>query len=218
MASLGYGTDALRYAFYSLASTGRDIKFDIGRIEGYRNFCNKIWNASRYVLSHAEGHDLLSERGEDSLADRWIKSRMASTLQVVDNAYAQYRFDLASQALYDFVWNEFCDWYLELSKPVLWDEDTNAMAALGTRQTLITVLEQSLRMLHPFMPYLTEEVWQSVSPFAGTQGKPASCSLPGQLTARSRSTRSRRSEIEWLKTIIIAIRTIRAEANIPTIN
>ena len=140
---------------------------------------------------------------------------MESTLQVVDNAYAQYRFDLASQALYDFVWNEFCDWYLELSKPVLWDEDTNAMAALGTRQTLITVLEQSLRMLHPFMPYLTEEVWQSVSPFAGTQGKPASCWLPGQLTARSRSTRSRRSEIEWLKKIIIAIRTIRAEANIP---
>jgi valyl-tRNA synthetase len=211
---LGYGTDALRYAFYSLASTGRDIKFDIGRIEGYRNFCNKIWNASRYVLSHAEGHDLLSARGEDSLADRWIKSRMESTLQAVDSAYAQYRFDLASQALYDFVWNEFCDWYLELSKPVLWDEDTNAMAALGTRQTLITVLEQSLRMLHPFMPYLTEEIWQSVSPFAGTQGD--SIMLAPWPTYRAEQVdEESESEIEWLKTLIIAIRTIRAEANIP---
>ena len=211
---LGYGTDALRYTFYSLASTGRDIKFDIGRIEGYRNFCNKIWNASRYVLSHAEGHDLLSDRGEDSLADRWIKSRMASTLQVVDNAYAQYRFDLASQALYDFVWNEFCDWYLELSKPVLWDEDTNAIAALGTRQTLISVLEQSLRMLHPFMPYLTEEIWQSISPFAGTQG--ASIMLaPWPTDSAEQIDEESESEIEWLKTIIIAIRTIRAEANIP---
>jgi valyl-tRNA synthetase len=211
---LGYGTDALRYTFYSLASTGRDIKFDIGRIEGYRNFCNKIWNASRYVLSHAEGHDLLSERGEDSLADRWIKSRMESTLRVVDNAYAQYRFDLASQALYDFVWNELCDWYLELSKPVLWDEDTNAMAALGTRQTLITVLEQSLRMLHPFMPYLTEEIWQSISPFAGTQGDSIMLA-PWPTHSAEQIDEESEGEIEWLKRIIIAIRTIRAEANIP---
>ena len=211
---LGYGTDALRYTFYSLASTGRDIKFDIGRIEGYRNFCNKIWNASRYVLSHTEDRDLLSETGADSLADRWIKSRMESTLKAVDSAYAQYRFDLASQALYDFVWNEFCDWYLELSKPVLWDEDTDAVAALGTRQTLIAVLEQSLRMLHPFMPYLTEEIWQSVSPLAGTQGDsimraPWPSHRPEQIDEESES------EIEWLKKMIIAIRTIRAEANIP---
>jgi valyl-tRNA synthetase len=211
---LGYGTDALRYTFYSLASTGRDIKFDIGRIEGYRNFCNKIWNASRYVLSHAEGRDLLSDRGEGSLADRWIKSRMASTLQVVDSAYAQYRFDLASQALYDFVWNEFCDWYLELSKPVLWDEDTNAIAALGTRQTLISVLEQSLRMLHPFMPYLTEEIWQSISPFAGTQGDSIMLA-PWPTYSAEQIDEESESEIEWLKTIIIAVRTIRAEANIP---
>ena len=215
---LGYGTDALRYTFYSLASTGRDIKFDIGRIEGYRNFCNKIWNASRYVLSHAEGHDLLSERGEDSLADRWIKSRMASTLRAVDSAYAQYRFDLASQALYDFVWNEFCDWYLELSKPVLWDEDTNAIAALGTRQTLISVLEQSLRMLHPFMPYLTEEIWQSVSPLAGTNTDAHGDSImlaPWPRYSAEQIDEESENEIEWLKKMIIAIRTIRAEANIP---
>ena len=211
---LGYGTDALRYTFYSLSSTGRDIKFDIGRIEGYRNFCNKIWNASRYVLSHAEGHDVLSEKGEDSLADRWIKSRMESTLQVVDSAYAQYRFDLASQALYDFVWNELCDWYLELSKPVLWDEETNPMAALGTRQTLITVLEQSLRMLHPFMPYLTEEIWQSVSPFAGTQSDSIMLA-PWPTYSAEQIDEESESEIEWLKKIIVAIRTIRAEANIP---
>ena len=173
----GYGTDALRYTFYSLASTGRDIKFDIGRMEGYRNFCNKIWNAARYVLSHTEGHDLTAERGTLSLADRWIRSQLHSTLQTVDTALAGYRFDLAAQALYDFVWNEFCDWYLELSKPVLWDEEQHPAHLLGTRQTLAEVLEQALRMLHPFMPFVTEEIWQSVSPITGTHGDSIMLSL-----------------------------------------
>jgi valyl-tRNA synthetase len=146
----GYGTDALRYTFYSLASTGRDIKFDIGRMEGYRNFCNKIWNASRYVLSHTESHDLTEGDATLSLTDRWIQSRLETTLIAVEDAYDNYRFDLASQALYDFVWNEFCDWYLELSKPVLWDEATAATKQLGARRTLITVLEKSLRPAPPF--------------------------------------------------------------------
>ena len=140
----GYGTDALRYTFYSLASTGRDIKFDIGRMEGYRNFCNKIWNASRYVLSHTDSHNLSEGDATLSLADRWIQSRLETTLIAVEEAYHNYRFDLASQALYDFVWNEFCDWYLELSKPVLWDEATATSEQLGARRTLITVLELSL--------------------------------------------------------------------------
>ena len=210
----GYGTDALRYTFYSLASTGRDIKFDIGRMEGYRNFCNKIWNASRYVLSHTDSHNLNEGDAALSLADRWIQSRLETTLIAVEEAYDNYRFDLASQALYDFVWNEFCDWYLELSKPVLWDQTTAASEQLGARRTLITVLEKSLRLLHPFMPFLTEEIWQTVSPLADESGEsimlaPWPARQPGRMDAESEA------EIEWLKQIIVGIRTIRSESNIP---
>ncbi len=210
----GYGTDALRYTFYSLASTGRDIKFDIGRMEGFRNFGNKIWNAARYVLGNVEGLDLTSQRGSLSLADRWIRSRLQSALRAVDAAVADYRFDLASQALYDFIWNEFCDWYLELSKPVLWDKNSATADLLGTQQTLAEVLEQSLRMLHPFMPFLTEEIWQSISPLTGHHGPSIMLSPWPTVEASAEDTESE-SEIEWLKGIIVAIRTIRAEANIP---
>ena len=210
----GYGTDALRYTFYSLASTGRDIKFDIGRMEGYRNFCNKIWNAARYVLSHTEGHDLTAKRGTLSLADRWIRSRLQSTLQAVEGALAAYRFDLAAQALYDFVWNEFCDWYLELSKPVLWDEAGQPLQLLGTRQTLAEVLEQALRMLHPFMPFVTEEIWQSVSPLTDTTGDSIMLA-PWPTPEPEHTDPDAEEEIEWMKGIIVAIRTIRSEANIP---
>ena len=210
----GYGTDALRYTFYSLASTGRDIKFDIGRMEGYRNFCNKIWNAARYVLSHTEGHDLVAKRGTPSLADRWIRSRLQSTLHAVDDAVAAYRFDLAAQALYDFVWNEFCDWYLELSKPVLWDEAGQPLELLGTRQTLAEVLEQAIRMLHPFMPFVTEEIWQSVSPLTGTSSHSIMLA-PWPASEPETTDLDAEEEIEWMKGIIVAIRTIRSEANIP---
>ena len=210
----GYGTDALRYTFYSLASTGRDIKFDIGRMEGYRNFCNKIWNASRYVLSHTESHDLSEGEVTLSLADRWIQSRLETTLSAVEDAYDSYRFDLASQSLYDFVWNEFCDWYLELSKPVLWDEATAASEQLGARLTLITVLEKALRMLHPFMPFLTEEIWQTVSPLAGQKGESIMLA-PWPARQSDRVDGESEAEIEWLKQIIVGIRTIRSESNIP---
>ena len=210
----GYGTDALRYTFYSLASTGRDIKFDIGRMEGYRNFCNKIWNASRYVLSHTESHNLSEGDATFSLADRWIQSRLETTLVAVEDAYDNYRFDLASQALYDFVWNEFCDWYLELSKPVLWDDATAISEQLGARRTLITVLEKSLRMLHPFMPFLTEEIWQTVSPLADQAGESIMLApWPGR--QNDRLDAESEAEIEWLKEIIVGIRTIRSESNIP---
>mgnify|MGYP001400557979 FL=1 len=210
----GYGTDALRYTFYSLASTGRDIKFDIGRMEGYRNFGNKIWNASRYVLSHTDSHDLTEGDAALSLADRWIQSRLETTLIAVEDAYDNYRFDLASQALYDFVWNEFCDWYLELSKPVLWDEATAPSEQLGARRTLITVLEKSLRLLHPFMPFLTEEIWQTVSPLAGQTGESIMLA-PWPARQPDRTDAESEAEIEWLKQIIVGIRTIRSESNIP---
>ena len=157
----GYGTDALRFTFYSLASTGRDIKFDMGRMEGYRNFCNKIWNAARYVLMNCEDHMGNSGEIRYSLADRWIRSRFQHAAANTQRAIDSYRFDFAAQALYDFVWNEYCDWYLELSKPVLWDEDSDPALLAGTRQTLIEVLEQTLRLLHPLMPFITEEIWQN---------------------------------------------------------
>ncbi len=210
----GYGTDALRYTFYSLASTGRDVKFDIGRMEGYRNFCNKIWNAARYVLMNCEGQDCGLE-GEVtlSLADRWIRSRLDRTIAEVEHAIDQYRFDHASQALYDFVWNEYCDWYLELSKPVLWDENADPAVLRGTRQTLIQVLETTLRLLHPMMPFITEEVWQSVAPIAGCLGDTIMLA-PWPATQPDGRDDAAEAEIEWLKSLIVAVRTIRSEANL----
>ena len=149
-----------------------------------------------------------------SLADRWIRSRLEATLHAVEAAYDSYRFDLASQALYDFVWNEFCDWYLELSKPVLWDENAAGADQLSTRRTLIVVLEQSLRMLHPFMPFLTEEIWQTVSPLVGRHGDSIMLA-PWPDREPARLDEESENEIEWLKQIIVGIRTIRSESNIP---
>jgi valyl-tRNA synthetase len=211
----GYGTDALRYTFYSLASTGRDIKFDVGRMEGFRNFCNKIWNAARYVLMNCE--DFVNDPSQPvqlSLADRWIRSRLQQTITDVTQSIEQYRFDHASQTLYDFVWNEYCDWYLELSKPVLWDEHADPALLRGTRQTLIEVLENTLRLLHPMMPFITEEIWQSVAPIAGVEGE--TIMLATWPDASSDAVDSdAEAEIEWLKQVIVGVRTIRAEANLP---
>ncbi|MFN2329688.1 MAG: valine--tRNA ligase [Chromatocurvus sp.] len=211
-----YGTDALRFTFYSLASTGRDIKFDIGRIEGYRNFCNKIWNAARYVLMNTEGEDCGQSGNapvELHLVDRWIQSRLQETTAEVHRAVANYRFDLAAQALYDFIWNEYCDWYLELSKPVLRDPQASTAALRGTRQTLIRVLETWLRLLHPFMPFITEEIWQSVAPLAAVKG-PSIMLQPLPQPDGARVDKAANAEIEWLKAVILGVRTIRGEMGV----
>lgn len=210
-----YGTDALRYTYYSLASTGRDINFDVGRIEGFRNFCNKIWNAARYVLMNCEGHDCGQDNGdvELSLADRWIISRLQQAEQAVEEGISQYRMDLASQALYDFIWNEYCDWYLELSKPVLWDEAASDAQKRGTRRTLIRVLETTLRLAHPLMPYITEEIWQKVKDLAGTSGETI-MHAPYPIADMSKVDESALADIEWLKSVIIGVRNIRGEMNI----
>jgi len=212
-----YGTDALRFTYFSLASTGRDIKFDIGRIEGYKNFCNKIWNAARYVLMNCENEDCGTGGDapvELSLADRWIVSKLQETEAEVARAIGNYRFDMASQALYEFIWNEYCDWYLELSKPVLWDDNASDQAKRGTRRTLIRVLEAWLRLLHPLMPFITEEIWQTVGPLAGKSG-PTIMLQPYPVADDKGVDSAANSDIEWLKGVIVGVRNIRGEMNIP---
>src|SRR5690554_205867 len=210
-----YGTDALRFTFCSLASTGRDIKFDMGRVEGFRNFCNKIWNAARYVLMNTEGKDcgVNNEPVELTLADRWIISRLQHAEQEVTRQLEQFRFDLAAQAIYEFIWNEYCDWYLELSKPVLWDESAPAERQRGTRRTLVRVLEAALRLAHPFMPFITEEIWQRVAPLAGKQGDTIMLQPYPEADASSVDQQAL-ADIEWLQGVIIGVRNIRGEMDI----
>jgi len=210
-----HGTDALRYTFYSLASTGRDINFDMGRIEGFRNFCNKIWNAARYVLMNTEDESCSKPDGPEhySQADRWIHSRFQSTLQSVHEGMASYRLDLVSQAIYEFFWNEYCDWYLELSKPVLWDEEASAEQKNATRYMLLNILEQSLRLAHPFLPFITEEIWQKVSPLLGIKGESIMLqAYPDK--DESVIDPAVDTEIDWVKGVIEAVRNIRGEMNI----
>ena len=219
-----YGTDALRFTFLSLASTGRDIKWDMGRIEGYRNFCNKIWNAARYVLMNTENQDcgLDADSGEVtlSLADRWIVSALQRAETEVTEALDQFRFDVASHAAYEFIWNEYCDWYLELSKPVLYGDEYSEAEKRGTRRTLVRVLEAILRLAHPFMPFITEEIWQKVAPLAGktpaAEGADATIMRqPFPVSDSARLAPQAESDIEWIKAVITVIRNIRGEMRIP---
>jgi valyl-tRNA synthetase len=210
-----YGTDALRFTFAALATTGRDVKFDMNRVEGYRNFCNKLWNASRYVLSNCEGQDvgLNGDAVTLGIADRWIISRLQQTETEVIEAFGQYRFDLAAQAIYEFVWNEYCDWYLELTKPVLQGADADAAARRGTRRTLLRVLEAILRLAHPIMPFITEEIWQRVKVLVGKKG--ASLMLePYPTPDLSRVDAAALDDVEWIKAVITGLRNIRGEMNI----
>ncbi|WP_257286394.1 valine--tRNA ligase [Endozoicomonas sp. SESOKO1] len=210
-----HGTDALRYTLYSLASTGRDINWDMNRLEGYRNFCNKIWNAANYVKMHTDDQDC--GNGDDpvelTLADRWIVSRLQRVEAQIEKNLSEFRLDHASQNLYDFVWNEYCAWYLELSKPVLWNENAPAELKRGTRRTLVRVLESIMRLAHPFMPYITEAIWQNIKHSAGVAGDTLMLqSYPVSDPARIDEAAER--DIEWLKSFITGIRNIRAELNI----
>ncbi|MGO3345599.1 MAG: valine--tRNA ligase [Marinomonas sp.] len=210
-----YGTDALRFTLCSLASGGRDIKFDLNRLEGYRNFCNKIWNATRYVLMNTDDQDC-GQNGADvelSLADKWIISRLQHAEDTVNRAFETHRYDLASQALYEFMWHEYCDWYLELSKPVLWDENATAAQLTGTRRTLVRVLETFLRLAHPMMPFLTEEIWQRIAPLAGVEGDTVMV-MEYPVANEAKKDEQAEADIEWLKGVIEGIRNIRGEMNI----
>ncbi|MEM6511896.1 MAG: valine--tRNA ligase [Pseudomonadota bacterium] len=206
-----FGADALRFTFASLATNGRDISFDVGRIEGYKNFCNKLWNAARYVLMNVEQLD--DGDIELSAADRWIRSRLDQTIVRVRDNLDGYRLDLASQALYEFTWHEFCDWYLELSKPVLQSDDAGDALKRGTRQTLIQVLETLLRLMHPIMPFITEEIWQQVAPIARRQGD--TIMLQAFPQASGEQDQDAVGDIDWVKSFIVGIRQIRGEMDIP---
>ena len=210
-----HGTDALRYTLYSLASTGRDINWDMNRLEGYRNFCNKIWNAASYVKMHTDGQDCGAndEAVELTLADRWIVSRLQQVIAQLEKNMTEFRLDHAAQNLYDFIWNEYCAWYLELSKPVLWDDNAPAERKRGTRRTLVQMLETIMRLAHPFMPYITEKIWQNLKVSAGVEGESLMImSYPSSDASLIDAAADR--DIEWLKFFISGIRNIRTELNI----
>ena len=206
-----YGADALRFTFASLATTGRDIRFDLGRIEGYKNFCNKLWNASRYVLMNTE--DLDDGDTQFSTADRWIRARLNRTIESVHQHFATYRLDLAAQTTHEFTWHEFCDWYLELSKPVLQSEQSSDAEKRGTRNTLIEVLETLLRLLHPLIPFVTEEIWRELAPRAKIDGETIMLQ-PFPQSMEAWQDDGAESEMNWVMQFILGIRQIRGEMDI----
>jgi valyl-tRNA synthetase len=210
-----YGTDALRFTFAALATTGRDVVFDLSRVEGYRNFCNKLWNAARYVLMNTEGQDTGRNGGDIQLtsADRWILSQLQTTARDVNDAIQNYRFDHAAQAIYEFTWSSYCDWYLELSKPVLTETDSSDASRRGTRRTLVQVLEALLRLVHPIMPFISEEIWQRVAPLVDIRGDTI-LFQPFPLPDPSRLDTEAEAEIYWLQQFLLGVRRIRAEMNI----
>ncbi|MCT7360989.1 valine--tRNA ligase [Thalassolituus pacificus] len=235
-----HGTDALRFTLAAMASTGRDINWDMKRLEGYRNFCNKLWNASRYVMLSIAGEEAVEaaaangtniaitdamkaacgangEPGALSLADRWIISRLQTAEKEVRRHMDQYRFDMAAQTLYEFIWNEYCDWYLELSKPVLWDTNASEEVKRGTLGTLVRVLEATLRLAHPIIPFITESIWQQVKDLAGKGGPDSAPSIMLATYPEPQDAfvdAAAEADVEWLKGVITAVRNIRAEMNI----
>jgi len=210
-----YGTDALRFSFAAQASTGRDIKFDLNRIEGYRNFCNKLWNATRFVLMNCEDKDIARQIDKQklTLADRWILSKQQEVIDLTHKHLKNYRFDLAAQALYEFSWHEFCDWYVELCKPTLFKDDVDESIKQNSRRVLLEVLENLLKLLHPIIPFLTEEAWQPIA---------KELKLPGDSVSTQNFPRSNNDyvdveslqELEWSKEFINGIRKIRSEMDI----
>jgi valyl-tRNA synthetase len=211
-----FGTDALRLCFARLATQSRDLRFDLSRVEEYRNFCNKLWNAARYVLMNVEDHAVPAAAVaglEFSLADRWIQARLASMLARVESGFAEYRLDIVANALYEFTWHEFCDWYLELSKAVLQSDAAGAAAKLGTRHTLISTLEALLRALHPLAPFISEEIWQRVRSCAGVSGDTIMrCPYPSADGIKADPGAER--ELRWVIDFIEGVRQIRGELDI----
>ena len=210
-----YGTDALRFTFCSLATQGRDIRFDLGRIGGYRDFCNKLWNAARFVLHNVEGEDTGAAGAPCtwSLADRWIVSRLQAAEAGVRDAIDTYRFDLAAQAIYEFTWNEYCDWYLEFSKTTLSDRTADEAERRGTRRTLVRVLEALLRLAHPLIPFITEEIWQRIAGAAGRDGDTI-MHQPYPEPDPARVDEAALADMHWVQDFIRAVRRIRGEMNI----
>ena len=209
-----YGTDAMRFTFAAMASTGRDIKFDMGRIEGYRNFCNKLWNAANFVLMNTQDQDCgLTGDIQLSAADRWMQTQLNYTTRTMTEAVEAYRFDHMAQAIYDFTWNEYCSWYVELSKTVLYNDDASEAAKRGTRRTLILGLEAILRLAHPIMPYITEEIWQRVAPLAGINAETIMLQTY-PVFDETQIDNSAVAEMQWTMDFILGIRRIKAEMNI----
>ncbi|MEG9487060.1 valine--tRNA ligase [Mannheimia indoligenes] len=207
---VAHGTDALRFTLTALASNGRDINWDMKRLEGYRNFCNKLWNASRYVLTN-DKLDLSEGEVEYSLADRWIESQFNRTVETFRTALSQYRFDLVANAIYEFTWDQFCDWYLELTKPIFF-KGTDAQRR-GASRTLVNVLEKLLRLIHPVMPFITEEIWQKVKGFVGIEADTIMLQKFPQFDPLAIDEQAE-NQINFIKEVIVAVRNIRAESNI----
>ena len=218
-----HGTDALRLTFASLATQSSDLRFDLARVGGNRNFCNKLWNASRFVLMMAEDENgapvdpqLLSGEATPGVADRWIVSRLGQTLAKVEAGFAEYRFDFAATALYEFTWYEFCDWYLELTKPILQDTSLPQAQRRAARRTLLEVLETLLRAWHPLMPFITEEIWQRVAPLAGVVPTSGQTIMTARwpTAAGSSLDPDAEADVEWIKAFVLGIRQIRGEMDI----
>jgi valyl-tRNA synthetase len=219
-----FGTDALRLCFASLATQSRDLRFDMARVEGYRNFCNKLWNAARYVLMNLEGQrpaaqaeaavpGIAPDAVQFSLADRWIRSRFNATLVRVQDGFADYRLDNVAGALYDFTWHEYCDWYLELSKAVLQSEQASEAQKRGTRLTLIRMLEALLRALHPLAPFISEEIWERARESAAARGQTIMLA-PYPVAAATDADPAAEREMRWVMDFILGVRQIRGEMDI----
>ena len=213
-----YGTDALRFTFTSLASTGRDINFDLKRVEGYRNFCNKIWNASRFVLmncvdgdSNAKPIDQTANPDVWELPEKWIISRLNSSIKDIHQHFAQYRLDMVSQDIYEFIWNEYCDWYVELAKASLNDDSVTDARKAQIRYVLLHVLETALRFTHPIMPYLTEQIWQTIAPLLGRKNTDSIVVADYPQTDDSQISEQTEADMAWLQELIASVRNIRGE-------